>query len=137
MPSEIPARPIVFFDGDCAFCNRSVQLLLELDDDERLRFAPLQGETARGLLPEEITREATMSTMAIWTPDGALRYKSNAVIEILRQIGGPFALAIGGYAVPRALRDALYDFVALRRRKIARKAFCAMPDPGDRDRFLP
>src|SRR5690606_39065400 len=133
--TPIPANPgdraIVFADADCAFCNRSVQQLPRLDDDEPLRFAPLQGDTARALLPEAGVSEATMSTMAIWTPDGALRYKSDAVIEILRQIGGVCALGVAGRALPRGWRDGLYDWVARRRRRLVRKAYCAMPEPGD------
>src|SRR2546430_17318441 len=44
-------HPIIFFDGVCAMCNRFVDLVLRADRRDVFRFAPLQGETARELLP--------------------------------------------------------------------------------------
>src|SRR2546422_9892759 len=44
-------HPIIFFDGVCAMCNRFVDLILRADRRDVFRFAPLEGETARALLP--------------------------------------------------------------------------------------
>ena len=48
---------IVFHDRDCGLCRRSIVFLAERDRELRLRFAPLQGETARQFLPAAL-REA-------------------------------------------------------------------------------
>src|SRR5688500_17962912 len=45
------ALPIVFYDGDCGMCTQSVDLILRADRRNVFWFAPLQGETARELLP--------------------------------------------------------------------------------------
>jgi hypothetical protein len=46
-----PGLPILFFDGECGVCTRTVRFLLHRDRRRRsLRFASLQGNTARELL---------------------------------------------------------------------------------------
>src|SRR4029453_979242 len=42
-------HPVVFFDGACGMCNRLVRWVMARDLATSLRFAPLQGETARSL----------------------------------------------------------------------------------------
>ena len=37
---------VLVFDGDCAFCSRSVQRAFRLDKEGKLSFAPLQGKLA-------------------------------------------------------------------------------------------
>ncbi len=142
MPTQTPnvptARSIVFFDGDCIFCNRSVRTLLSLDDDETLAFAPLQGETAAALLPPELRNAEQLSTMALRRPDGRVFVRSAAVVEIMRQIGAPYSwAALLARAVPGRWRDAAYDLVARNRHRLIRSGACALPDPRDRDRMLP
>ena len=41
------AGPVLFFDGVCGLCDRTVTWLFEHDRRHVLRFAPLQGETAK------------------------------------------------------------------------------------------
>lgn len=41
---------LMLYDGDCGLCQKSVQWLLDHDTEGKLRFAPLQGETAQPIL---------------------------------------------------------------------------------------
>ena len=41
---------LVFYDGECGFCNHTVQWLLARDQREVLYFAPLEGEAASEIL---------------------------------------------------------------------------------------
>jgi predicted DCC family thiol-disulfide oxidoreductase YuxK len=41
---------VVFYDGVCGLCDRSVQFLLARDRERVLHFAPLQGPTAAAVL---------------------------------------------------------------------------------------
>ncbi|HEY3227320.1 MAG TPA: DCC1-like thiol-disulfide oxidoreductase family protein, partial [Planctomycetota bacterium] len=43
-------KHLILYDGVCALCNALVRFVLPRDRKDRFRFAPLQGETARGLL---------------------------------------------------------------------------------------
>lgn len=129
---------IVFFDGDCLFCNRSVQSLIALDDDETLSFAPLQGETAARFLPPELRQPDALGTMVFRDPSGRIATRSTAVLKILRHIGAPWsAFGLLGLAIPPRCRDALYNAIARNRHRLLREQACALPDPRDRPRFLP
>ena len=44
---------VVFFDGVCGLCNRFVDFVLSRDRRAAIRFAPLQGETARRVVSGE------------------------------------------------------------------------------------
>lgn len=138
LPPARPAGeppPVVYFDGVCGLCNRFVDFLLRVDSQAILRFAPLQGETARRLLPPSLADE--LDTMAFADRHGhALR--SEAVLRILARLGGIWRLAGMLRIVPRPLRDWVYDAVARRRyRLFGRLPACRLPTPEERARFLP
>ena len=43
--------PILFFDGECGFCDRAIRFAMSRDTHGRLYAATLAGETARASLP--------------------------------------------------------------------------------------
>ena len=49
--AEMLEHPIVFYDGVCVLCNRFVDKVINADTRGIFRFAPLQGDTARAVLP--------------------------------------------------------------------------------------
>ncbi|MGE9267032.1 MAG: thiol-disulfide oxidoreductase DCC family protein [Verrucomicrobiales bacterium] len=133
------AHPIVFFDGDCLFCQSQVRLLHRLDRHDRLRFAPLQGDTAR-LFPalEPLRTQAEPDTVAFVSPDldGAAT-RARAVLLILRRLGGFWALASRLLAlIPLPLLDRLYDLIARHRKRLRNKA-CPLPEPTLQAKILP
>jgi predicted DCC family thiol-disulfide oxidoreductase YuxK len=132
----LPQRRIVFFDGVCGFCNAWVDFLIIRDPDGQLAFAPLQGETARQLLPDA-DRER-LHSLVLWTPQRAYR-KSAAVVRILWRLGGVWRLLAGLlWLIPLPLRNLGYDVVARNRyRLFGKKETCRMPTPAERTRFLP
>ena len=60
---------VVFFDGPCVLCQRSVQWMaghLRADvSEDALKFASLQGDMARCLLPEHV-RTAPLPGVVVW-----------------------------------------------------------------------
>lgn len=127
-------RKIVFFDGVCGFCNKSVDALVRLDEDEVLRFAPIQGEVAKSVLPEE--RRENLDTICYF--DGERIFtKTRALLEIGRAVGGGLQLFYPLVLLPDALRDAAYDWVARNRyRWFGKSESCRMPSPEERRLFL-
>jgi len=133
--------PILLYDGTCGFCNSAVQLVLRWERaGSSLRFARLEGEwgeRVRGAHPELVGVDTV-----IWYQPPApgrqaqARIKSDAAIDLLGYLGGLWLVPRVLLAlVPRALRDAGYDFIARRRSRI-RPGFCALPTAGQRARFL-
>jgi predicted DCC family thiol-disulfide oxidoreductase YuxK len=138
--SEVEPRlkeetPIVFFDGVCGLCNSSVDFVLRHDRQGRLKFSPLQGETAERLLSSE-DRE-NLGSLVLWD-GGRMFRRSSAVVRILWRLG-PLWRLLGGvlWVIPLPLRNAAYRVVAgSRYRWFGKKETCRLPSPEERERFL-
>jgi predicted DCC family thiol-disulfide oxidoreductase YuxK len=128
-------RPVAFFDGVCNLCNGTVNFLIDRDRRARLRFAPLQGSTFAELAARHPELRGIDSF--VLSQGGRVHVRSGAAVRILMALGGPWRLAGALLAVPRPLRDRLYDFVARRRyRWFGRTDTCRIPTPELRARFL-
>src|SRR2546422_11464103 len=91
-PRERPLEhPIIFFDGVCAMCNRFVDLMLRADRREGFRFAPLQGETARALLPPPADDPQQWS--GIYLDERGVHAEADASLEVYRRLRGGGGLA--------------------------------------------
>jgi predicted DCC family thiol-disulfide oxidoreductase YuxK len=142
-PAWIPARPfmrgeILYYDGGCAMCHGFVRFLLAEERTGTLKYAPLRGGHFRADVPESV-RASLPDSLVLRTDDGRLRVRSTAVVEIMRSMGGLWALA--GWllwAVPKPLRDLGYDVIgAVRYRLFGRASdVCPMVTPHLRARFI-
>lgn len=127
-------KVIVFFDGYCNLCNRSVDFLIRRDPKKRFFFAPLQGETARSHLDSALLRNT--DTVVLWV-DGAVYTRSEAALRALALMGFPWSLLAVFRIVPRGLRDAVYNFIAERRlRWFGKRSNCRLPSEEEKERFL-
>ncbi|MEN8661406.1 MAG: thiol-disulfide oxidoreductase DCC family protein [Lentimonas sp.] len=127
---------ILFYDGDCGICTRSVRFLLKCDRKQRLHFAPLQGVTAQSLLPEGHRKE--LSTAVYRKQEGELYLRSDAVLHALIDTGSAWRIpATGLFWLPNDFRDALYNWIARNRKAFSRKAACALPNETERQQLLP
>ncbi len=127
--------PILFFDGICGLCDKSVSYFFEKDRRHALRFAPLQGELAKKLLDDR--QRLTLDSMVL--VEKAVSYeRSTAVLRAMRLIGGSTGFVGSlGLAVPRPVRDFIYKRVAKNRYAIfGQTATCRLPSPAERAYFL-
>ena len=130
------ARIVLFFDGVCGLCSRSIDFVLKHDTDEKFQFAPLQGTTAQTLLTSTDTED--LNTMVLWIAGRTYR-KSAAVVRVLWQLEPRWQL-VGTllWLIPLPLRNLGYSLVAKNRYRIFGKSeTCRMPTPHERLRFLP
>ncbi len=128
---------MIFFDGYCSLCNGLIDRLMRWDRKRELKFASLQGETAKRLLPPERLRQNDPDTV-LYLRDGALHERSTAVLYVLQDLGGAWTLFTVFLLVPRFLRDLAYRFVArIRYRVFGRRDTCRLPTPEEKDRLLP
>jgi len=136
LPAAVPTpADVVFFDGECLFCQARVRWLRAHDRDGHLAFAPLQGELAgrllagTGLLGGEGDEGGGFSTMVLAagadSPPPEIFIKSRAVAAVAARL--PFPWRLGGLLalVPRLLADAAYDWVARRRHRWVRVESCS------------
>jgi predicted DCC family thiol-disulfide oxidoreductase YuxK len=130
-------RTVVLFDGVCNLCNGFVNFLIDRDPGARLAFAALQSDAGRRLLTSAGLPEDSLQSVVV-VDAGATLTRSSAALRILRRLGGPWSvLALPLLAVPRPLRDAVYDWIARKRYGwFGRQEFCRIPTPELRRRFL-
>ena len=129
-------QKIIFFDGVCNLCNRSVDFLIKQDKKGVLKFASLQSDFAKSFLPEDLVNSADLDSIVF--SDGKKFFtKSSAVLEICKSLGGGFHFFRIGYLLPPFLRNALYTLIANNRYKwFGKKNQCMIPTADLKERFL-
>lgn len=133
--------PILLFDGHCGLCDAAVQWLLNRDVQGRFRMAPLQGETAAGILarhPE--LPEALDSLILVEQVDGTevLSWESRSLTRAARYLPFPWSILRWTAVVPRWLADPMYRWMARNRATfMGRKESCRLPSTDELGRILP
>src|SRR6266851_5695246 len=119
LSSPKPAGECIFYDGYCALCHGIVRFVLKRDQSRQpFCFAPLQGNLAQRTLPEQ-TRANLPDSVAVLDTDKNVLVRSDAVIYILKRLGGVwFVAAVLFRLLPRGLRDLAYKAVAATRKRI-------------------
>jgi predicted DCC family thiol-disulfide oxidoreductase YuxK len=121
---------VLFFDGDCAFCNRSVTLVARLDKQARISFAPLQGKLAQEKSFTKYATSAGGTMVVLRESDGEAFIYSDGWIELARALGGGWKFFTIARFIPKFFRDAVYRGFARNRYRFMGKAdACALPSP--------
>jgi predicted DCC family thiol-disulfide oxidoreductase YuxK len=129
------AGRIVYFDGHCNVCNRFIDFLIRRDRRRLLKYAPLQGDTARRHLPPGLLTD--LSTMVLEDENG-VSIESTAAIRTIAYLGGFYGLIAVFLIVPRFVRDWFYRWVAAHRYLWwGKRDTCRIPTPEERAQFLP
>src|SRR5438105_192097 len=108
-------RPVLLYDGLCAFCNGAVRHVLARDRTGRIRFAPLQGAFARDVLARHPELRGVDSLMLVERDASGEEHvwtRSEAALRIARRLGGAWRGAAVLRLIPRVVRDAAYDLFA-------------------------
>ncbi|HRK31350.1 MAG TPA: DCC1-like thiol-disulfide oxidoreductase family protein [Tepidisphaeraceae bacterium] len=127
---------IVIFDGECAFCDRSVRWLIDHDRAHRLRFAARQSAVGQRLLGEHRLPPGGVESM-ILIQGNRVSTHSTAVLRVARLLPLPWKLAAVALIIPRPIRDFFYRAVAKRRYRLAgRLDRCSIPTAAQRARLL-
>ncbi|HLW29965.1 MAG TPA: DUF393 domain-containing protein [Brumimicrobium sp.] len=129
----IHLKHIIFYDGDCGFCNTSVQFVLKHRKTD-FYFIPLQTDLAKRIM--FIHSETIQMNTLYLLNEGKLYEKSTAAIRISKNLNKLYPiLYFLGIIVPKSIRDWVYDQIAKRRHKI-NPGYCAMPKPEERLFFI-
>lgn len=128
-------KPVIYYDGDCGFCDRAVQWVAA-HDRGAFEFAPLGGQTFLRAVPDEVRRRLP-DTIVVVSDEGEVLIRSGAARYVLTIAGGPWkALSALLAAVPKRVADAGYDLFARHRHRFA-PGQCELPPPAFRKRLLP
>lgn len=128
---------VLFFDGDCGFCSKSVRKVYALDREGKVEFAPLQGELAQELGFTKYADKAGGTMVILREEDGEKFFKGDAWIVLGETLGGAWSFLARIFALfPKTARDWIYDLVAEHRYLIAGKNnACGIPEEGLRARM--
>jgi len=135
------SNPVILYDGVCGLCNRLVQFVLKHDKRDRFRFASLQSDLANTLLQRHDRDPHDLDTVYVvidyTQPTERLLARSDAILFLLKELGGIWKLATAGKALPRTIRDGVYKLVARNRYRVFGKYdSCMLPEPKHRAKFL-
>lgn len=125
---------IVFYDGECVLCNRTVGFLIKADRNQKLKFAPLEGETAKIL---NINNFTDGESSVVFLNNGKLYYRSTAILNIFRILPFPWNLFYIFQIVPTFIRDYCYRIIGKNRYKwFGKTQSCIMIDSKYKERLL-
>jgi predicted DCC family thiol-disulfide oxidoreductase YuxK len=129
-------RPILFFDGDCALCNKAVRIVLRFEGNTTMLFASLQSDIADKMLSDFFSNGSRPDSI-ILLHEGVVYHKSSAILKLAALSGGWLRLMKVVYIFPRRWRDSLYDYIAVSRKKwFGKSEHCGLMPEVDRSRFV-
>jgi len=135
LSNQWPDDDIILYDGVCIFCSHWIRFVAARDISHRFRFTPIQSDygsrLARnfGIDPDDPDTNAVVH-------GGVAYFKSDAALTVLSLLPGWSWVRVL-FAVPKALRNPVYNLVARNRYRIfGRTAACMIPDAAMRARVI-
>src|SRR2546427_11950672 len=93
------ARPTLIYDGECGFCQRSVDVLRRWDREHRIALVPFQDRARVAAFNIPLPALAAAMHLVLPPPDGRVLSGADAVPELLGLLPGKRWLA-WGFRVP-------------------------------------
>jgi len=130
-----PDDDVILYDGVCVFCSRWIRFVASRDVAARFRFTAIQSPygtrlaQAFGIDPNDPDTNAVIH-------GGVAYFKSDGALMVLSNLPG-WGWTRRLLAMPRPLRDAVYNLVARNRYRIFGKFdACLVPDADMRARVV-
>lgn len=115
---------VVIFDGDCAFCNRSVLFILKKSKKQDVFVCASQSNAGKKLI-KDLRINADPKQTLIYLENKRVYIRSNAVLQLSNSLKGGYFLLNVFRVFPRSWRDGVYNFIAKRRKKLIKNDRCS------------
>ena len=130
-------KKIILFDGVCNLCSSAVQFIIENDKKDIFRFVSLQSDLGQEITTYLGISSANLDSIILYQPGYAYYYKSQAVFEIAKELGGIYSISTIFSVLPSSITDYVYDYIAKNRYKwYGKKEFCMIPTNDIKAKFL-
>ena len=130
-------KKIILFDGVCNLCSSAVQFIIEHDKKDIFRFVSLQSELGQEITTYLGISSANLDSIILYQPGYAYYYKSQAVFEIAKELGGIYSISTIFSVLPSSITDYVYGYIAKNRYKwYGKKEFCMIPTNDIKAKFL-
>ncbi|MDP9954585.1 thiol-disulfide oxidoreductase DCC family protein [Epilithonimonas hungarica] len=126
---------IVFYDGECGFCNHWVQWILERDKKDKFLFSSLQSVFGQKFLNDRNLPNEVFDTLYLWKPADFYLSKYQAILKIATEVGGIYSLAAIGKIIPDFIGNQFYNLISRNRKKLAANQ-CFLPNAEQRKKFI-
>ncbi len=136
--SELPKnKKIILFDGVCNLCNSSIQFVIKYDKKDAFRFVALQSDLGIKIIKHIGIVNQNIDSVILYEPNVAYYYKSDAAIEIAKNLGVFFNFGTVFRILPKNFRNILYDYIAKNRYKwFGKTDTCMIPTKKITSKFL-
>ena len=130
-------KKIILFDGLCNLCDATVQFIIKRDSKDVFRFVSLQSDLGRELLQKLPIEFQLTDSVFLYESEKVFFYKSQAVFEIVKSIGGIYYCLLIFKLLPNTITNTVYDFIAKNRyRWWGKKESCLVPSKDLQSKFL-
>lgn len=126
-------KNILIYDGDCAFCNKSVIFLAKMDTEDLFFFISNTSKEGRRLIEQHKMQKLTNKTLIVLI-EGTPYIKTKAIYNFLRIVNRWKIVQLLLRISPIVLTNFIYDMVAKCRLQLA-KSSCTVPDDSIRHKF--
>jgi predicted DCC family thiol-disulfide oxidoreductase YuxK len=130
-----PDDDVILFDGVCIFCSRWVRFVAARDTAARFRFTPIQSAYGARLAEALGIDAGDPDTNAV-IHGGVAYFKSDGALTVLSCLPRWSWVRVL-FAVPRFIRDGVYNCIAKNRYRIFGKSeACIVPDASLKARVM-
>ena len=109
-------RHILFYDGTCGICSRSVRFILKNESVERLNFAALQSNFSSEFLRNFEIESSNLTTLYFYSK-GNVYSKSRAILALIPFLKWYYSFFYLGFLIPRFILDFFYDILTKNRKR--------------------
>ncbi|HRM13522.1 MAG TPA: DCC1-like thiol-disulfide oxidoreductase family protein [Flavobacterium sp.] len=130
-------KKIILFDGVCNLCDSAVQRVIKQDTKDVFRFVALQSDLGQKIIKYLGVDIQKTDSIILYQPGFAYYCKAEAVLEIVKDLGGLFFFSTLFSIFPTSLNNHIYDYIAKNRFKwYGKKETCLIPTKELQAKFL-
>lgn len=130
------SHALVIFDGECNFCNASVNFILDKESKQELLFTSNGSNLGKLILSDHGISSEAINALFFYEK-GRFHHSSTAALRIAAYLRFPWNLLIIFLIVPAFIRDGVYRWIANNRYKWwGRSENCRVPTESEKGRIL-
>lgn len=129
-------KKILFYDGECGFCHKTVKLASRWIKTRDVYFSPLQSSTCAKIKSEFNDFPSNLDSIVFYDKK-QLYVGADAFFQLAKEFKNPYKLFKFFNFSPNFLKKVVYNLVARNRKKLMGSAeVCDLPDHKNKEQFI-